>query len=160
MVWYESKNGWRTELRYNYEDSKTASLHFGKSLKQEGKLTYEFTPAVGVLFGQSNGVSADVKMNLEYKSFFFSTEPQYFFSSAGRENSFFYSWTELGMAPVSFFYTGIALQHTKLYANNNGWEPGVFAGFEIKNFSLPVYCFNPFSADRYFVIGLQWQWKN
>ena len=111
-------------------------------------------PAVGVLFGQSNGVSADVKMNLEYNNFFFSTEPQYFFSSEGRENNFFYSWTELGIAPVSFFYTGIALQHTKLYRNSSGWEPGVFAGFETGNISVPFYWFNPLTADRYFVIGL------
>src|SRR5690242_5954458 len=47
-------NKWHLEGRYNYEDVKTGSVFGGYTFSTKGWLKADFTPMIGVVFGNSN----------------------------------------------------------------------------------------------------------
>ena len=158
MLWYGADKGFHGEVRYNYEDVQTLSLLAGHNFSAGHKgLQYSLTPMVGVLWGLTKAATAELKIELEAGKFFFSAEPQYAVSFEAKSGDFFYSWAEAGVSPAKFLFTGLALQHTKLSGTRNEWEPGAFAGLQIRNLSVPVYVFNLFGGKRYFVVGCTWQ---
>ena len=158
-VYYESPKKWYTEFRYNWEALNTASLHFGRQINFRKFSQIKITPIAGVLYGNFNGGSAGAIVELEMGRFLFLSEPQYVFAFGEKENNFFYSWSELSYELFSSIYAGLALQQTKSFSIPNVLEPGVMAGFTIKNFDIPVYCFSPTSSYRNFVLGVNWRWE-
>ncbi len=158
MIWYQTKHGWYSALRYNYEDVKTVSLFLGKNFSgTSGNSSITATPMAGILWGATKGTAAAVKFGIETNSFYFASEPQYVFSFNGAQQNFFYNWSEAGIAALPFLYTGIALQHTKVPALKHQWEAGAVAGFLFKNIELPVYLFNAFGKNKYLVVGFNWE---
>ncbi|HMI79187.1 MAG TPA: hypothetical protein VK484_10345 [Ferruginibacter sp.] len=158
VVHHTGKKGMYTEMRYNYEDLRTASVYIGKNFSKEAAVSYVFTPMLGVVMGNFNGGSLALKTELEYKDLFLSMESQYTVSKDGTENNFFFNWSELGYQPLKWFYTGITFQGTKSYKTKFIAEQGFFAGFVIKNFSIPVYVFNPFHPGKNFIVGVNVEW--
>ena len=158
MLWYGAAKGFHGEARYNYEEVQTLSLLAGNTFTGSLKgFNYELTPMGGVLLGLTKAATAELKIELEAGKFFFSAEPQYVVSFEDKTDNFFYSWTEAGVSPFKFLFTGLAVQHTKLSRTRNEWEPGAFAGIQFGNLSVPVYVFNLFRAKRYFVVGVTLQ---
>ena len=45
------------QVRYNYEDLETGSAWFGYRFQAGKKVELEFTPAVGGVFGETNGIA-------------------------------------------------------------------------------------------------------
>ena len=158
-VYYESPKKWYTEFRYNWEELQTASLHFGRQINFKNLPELTITPVAGVLFGKLNGGSAGAIIQLEFKKFLFLSEPQYVFAFQQKGQNFLYSWTELSYEINSFSYAGLALQQTKLYEEQNYFEPGIMAGFTLGRFDIPVYCFSPTSSTKNFVLGVNWRWE-
>ena len=76
-----------------------------------------------------------------------------------RVKIFLYSWTEFSYEINSFSYAGLALQQTKLYEEQNYFEPGIMAGFTLGRFDIPIYCFSPTSSTKNFVLGVNWRWE-
>ena len=158
-VFYQSPKNWYGEFRYNYEELQTASVHFGKNLAFKNIPALQIIPVGGIIFGQLNGASAGGIVEINIKKFCFSTEPQYVFSFQQKTESYLYSWTELTYEILSFFYAGAALQQTKPFSLPNMLEPGIMAGFSIRNFDIPIYFFNPASSSKNFVLGVNWRWE-
>jgi len=158
-VYYQSPKNWYGELRYNYEDVETVSMHFGKKFGFKEMSALEITPVVGIVLGNLNGGSAGSVIEVNLNKFCFFSEPQYVFSFHEQADSYIYSWTEVSYEVFSFLYAGIALQQTKSYSLPNVFEPGVMAGFSIKNFDIPIYCFSPASSNKNFVLGVNWRWE-
>jgi hypothetical protein len=158
-VYYQSPKNWYGEMRYNYEDVQTASVHFGKKFGFKKIPALEIVPVGGIIFGKLNGGSAGGIVEINLNKFCFSSEPQYVFSFREEEESYFYSWTEVSYEVFSFFYAGLALQQTKSFSLPNILEPGIMTGVTIKNFDIPIYCFSPASAYRNFVVGVNWRWE-
>lgn len=158
-IYYQSPKNWYAEFRYNYEELQTASIHFGKKLEFKNFPSLEITPMAGLIYGRINGGSSGALVEVNFKRFYFSSEPQYVFSFQQKEENYFYSWTELSYEVLSFFYAGLALQQTKSYSLPNVFEPGIMAGFSIKNFDIPIYCFSPTSPYKNFVLGVNWRWE-
>jgi len=52
---------------------------------------------------------------------------------------------------------GLAMQYTG-QRGQSLFEPGIMAGFNFKKFSIPLYVFNPFNSERYFVFGINFQY--
>ena len=158
-VYYESPKKWYTEFRYNWEELQTASLHFGRQINFNQITDLTLTPVAGVLFGKLNGGSAGVILEMGFNKFLFLSEPQYVFSFHEKRENFLYSWSELSYEINSFSYAGLALQQTKIYGEQNYFEPGIMAGFTLGRFDIPIYCFSPTSGTKNFVLGVNWRWE-
>ena len=158
IVHHTGKKGVYTEMRYNYEDVETASVYLGKSFSKEGNLSYDITPMLGIVFGNFNGGSLAVNMDIELKKTFLSMQTQYTVSSDAKENNFLFNWTELAYQPLQWFYTGVSMQQTKIYNSSFKSEYGVLVGFLVKKFTIPVYVFNPVNKNRNFIVGINIEW--
>jgi len=167
LVHFQANSNWYGELRYNYEDLKTVSLYGGKTFSGGSNFEYSITPMIGYSTGRFTGLSLAFNAEAEWKSFYLSSQTQH--SIATRKNdpssvkkseeNFFFSWSELGYQPLRWMYAGVSLQHTQLYKTTASLEPGVLLGFSVKQWSIPIYGFNVFGSEQYFVVGVNWEWK-
>src|SRR5450432_910627 len=157
---YQNKQNWYAEARYNYEDIHTFSLYAGRTFSGENDFSWSLTPMIGGMAGKLKGGSFGLNSECSYKRFNFSSQAQYSISAETRYDNFFYNWSELCYQPLNWFYTGIAFQHTRLYASNSLLDPGILVAFSFKQWSFPVYSFNPLADKRYFVAGVNWEWKH
>ena len=155
-----SSKNWYGEARYNFDELNTFSLYAGKRFSKAGILSWEATPMIGALMGQMKGGSVGMNGGIELEKIFFSTQSQYTFSLENSTDKFFYTWSELGYAATSWLYAGLALQQTNVYRENVKIEPGCMIGFSIKNWTIPLYAFNNSDRERYYVLGVNWQWDN
>jgi hypothetical protein len=158
MIHVETKNNWYAELRYNYEDAETFSLYAGKMFKAGNEAVISITPLLGYAAGKFTGPSLALNVDMEWKGLFFSSQNQYSRSIRSREESFFFSWAEAGYSVSDVFFTGITMQYTRL-GNQDILDPGFLTGLSFKNISFPCYLFKPFQRDRYFVLGLNYEFN-
>ena len=112
----------------------------------------------GFSVGDFGSISAAAKMELNYRKFFMSAEIQYSQALKNEQPGFFFTWPEIGIDLTKFFFAGIAAQYT-IQRNTSNFEPGILAGINFKNFSIPVYIFNPFQNNNYLVIGLNYEYN-
>jgi hypothetical protein len=158
VVHHTGKRGLRTEIRYNYEASKTASVYLGKSFSKDGPLSFDLTPMAGLVFGEYTGGSLALNSECSYKKFFFSTQAQYTINRHSRSDNFFFNWSELGFQPVHWFYAGLSSQYTRLHDTPGLGEWGFMFGVTIRKLTIPVYLFNPGSAQRNYIVGINVEW--
>jgi hypothetical protein len=147
-------NGLHTEMRYNYEERKTGSVYIGRKFGRDSTFSYAFTPMLGWVFGQYNGGSLALNMDLGYKRAYISVQSQYSLSSEGSAGNFFYGWGEVGYEATGWLYAGVSCQLTKPYKEKTETEYGMLVGFNIKKMSIPVYVFSPFNDKINFLIGI------
>lgn len=154
----ENNRQWCAEARYNYEDKQTASLFAGKTFTGDHKVSWSLAPMLGVSVGRFKGLSTALNIDLEYNDFYLSAQTQYSRSVTRNNDYFLYSWSEIGYQTCSWLYTGISVQQTQDLASGKLMEPGMLVGLTCKGFSIPVYLFNPFVRDKYFIVGLSYSW--
>lgn len=109
---------------------------------------------LGWVFGNYNGGSVALNVDVEYKKTFVSVQTQYTISRNGATDNFFYTWAEAGYEPVDWFYAGISTQLTRLYKEKTEPEYGLLVGFNINKVNIPVYVFSPFSKKINLLIGI------
>lgn len=153
MVSFENRKGWYGELRYNYEEAETVSLHLGKSFSKEGDIIYTFTPLAGIVAGKLNGLVAGINADISWRKFFAVAASQYAISYKTSTENFFYNWSEAGYNISDHVYAGLSLQYTA-QAGYQSLEPGILVGANFKNLSFPCYVFNPFRSGTYVVMGI------
>jgi hypothetical protein len=156
---FQNDKKWYAEGRYNYEELETFSFFVGKTFSRKKDLSYSLTPLVGGAWGNFDGISTGINMDLDYSNFFLSVQSQYSFSTDQRTDNFFYNWSELAYQPLKWLYGGISVQHTHLYKTQIIFEPGVLVGFTFRNVTIPLYTFAPFKKGRYFMLGLTIEWE-
>lgn len=158
MIHVETSENWYAELRHNYEDAETFSLYAGKTFRHGNEAEFTITPLLGYAVGKFTGPSLALNMDIEWRGLFFCSQNQYSLSAKSREESFFFSWAETGYSFSDAFFTGITLQYTRLNGKNIT-EPGFLAGLSFRDISFPCYLFKPFHRDRYFVLGLNYEFN-
>jgi hypothetical protein len=158
MIHIETKKNWYAEIRYNYEDVQTFSLFTGKTLTGGRSLRYSITPMTGISVGNFTGLSFATNAEVEWKSFYTSSQTQYSIGTRTGISNFFFSWSELGYNIAEHIFGGLALQYTKQEGMSKT-EPGFVAGLNFKGISIPFYIFGPFNTDRYFVLGLNYEYN-
>lgn len=131
------------EARYNYENLDTGSFWMGYNFSGGDKLAWEITPMVGCVFQDTDGVAPGYKGSLSWWKLEFYSEGQYLFDSRDSEDSFFYNWSELTLAPVEWFRFGMITQRTRTHGGDRDIQRGVLAGFTYKNVTLTGYVLNP-----------------
>ncbi|NTW67735.1 MAG: hypothetical protein HGB21_15740 [Nitrospirae bacterium] len=69
-----------------------------------------------------------------------------------REDSFYYSWNELGISPLEWLRIGLVGQRTRLYQTERDIQRGFFAQLMYRKATLGVYVFNPDDSDNRFMV--------
>ena len=139
------------EARYNYESIKTGSLWLGYNFSLGKKLVLEATPMLGGVFGDITGIAPGYSLSLSYEQIEFFTQGEYFFDAGNRSGNFFYTWSELSYAPVTWFRAGMVIDRTKALGNNFDVRRGPLIGFKYKKVDLTTYWLSPGSRDSTFI---------
>ncbi|MEI2737932.1 MAG: hypothetical protein V9F01_04015 [Chitinophagaceae bacterium] len=156
ILHYQAKNGVYTEIRYNYEEVQTLSFYMGKVFSGGENFEFNLTPMLGISTGEFNGISLAINAETEWKNFYLSSQTQYSIATKENNDNFFFSWSELGYSIADKVFAGVAIQYTRQSGVNN-LEPGFVGGVEFKNITIPLYVFNPFGNERYFVLGINYE---
>ena len=154
---FTADRGWlHLEARYNYEALDTGSAWVGYNFSGGEKLTWEFTPMLGGVFGDITGIAPGYKGSLSWWKLELYSEGEYVFDTGASSDSFFYNWSELTLAPVDWFRFGLVTQRTRLYKTDREVQRGVLAGFSYKMVDLSAIVFNPDDArpTLVFAVGL------
>ena len=118
------------------------------------KLTWEFTPMLGGVFGDTTGIAPGYKGSLSWWKLELSSEGEYVFDTRDSSGSFFYNWSELTLAPVEWFRFGLVTQRTRVYKTDNDVQRGVIVGFSCKKVDLTTYVFNPDESKPTVVVAV------
>ena len=129
------------EARYNYEDLETGSAWVGVTFGGGEKLTWEVTPMVGGVFGNSTGVAPGYKGTLGWWKLGLYTEGEYLIDPGDRSANFFYSWSEFTLSPNDWFRVGVVEQRTHAYESAREVQWGLLAGFTHKKLDVVGYTF-------------------
>jgi hypothetical protein len=142
------------EARYNNEFLQTASLWFGYDFTAGKKVQLDFTPMIGGVFGKINGIAPGFELTLRYWKLELYSASEYVFDTNNRDNSFFYTWTELSYSPAKWIRFGAASQRTRVYQTGVEVQRGPLLGFTYKKASFTTYVFNPGVAQTAWVLSL------
>ncbi|HAB16083.1 MAG TPA: hypothetical protein DCE44_06505 [Verrucomicrobiales bacterium] len=136
--------GWlHLEARYNYEALKTGSTWIGYNFSVGDKLTLDFTPMLGGVFGDVMGVAPGYEFTVGWWKLELSSEGEYVFDTGESSESFFYTWSELTLAPVDWFRVGLVVQRTKAFETDFDIQRGFLVRFTHTPVDLSAYVFNP-----------------
>ena len=130
------------EGRYQYEDRRTFSAWAGWTFEAGTGLHLEVVPMAGVIVGRTNGVAPGLEIALSWKTIELYSEGEYVFDVEGRENDYFYNWSQLTWQASGWLGLGLATQRTRLYQSDLSIERGLFAAVTRGPVTLSVYGFN------------------
>lgn len=148
-------HGWlHLEARYNYEAIKTGSLWLGYNFSFGKELAFEATPMLGGVFGDITGIAPGYTISISYKPIEFFTQGEYFFDAGNRSGNFFYTWSELSYAPLTWFRAGIVIDRTKALGSNFEVRRGPLVGFKYKKVDFTTYWLSPGSRDATFIFSV------
>ena len=88
------------------------------------------------------GVAPGYKGSLSWWKLELYSEGEYVFDSKVHSDSFFYTWSELSLAPVDWFRFGFVAQRTRAYESDVDIQRGVLVGFTYKKIDLGAYVFD------------------
>jgi hypothetical protein len=142
------------EARYNYEALKTGSLWVGYNFTAGEKLVFEATPMLGGVFGDITGIAPGYTISISYQPIEFFTQGEYFFDAGTSSGNFFYSWSELSLAPVSWFRVGMVVDRTKAFGDSLDIRRGPLIGLRYKKVDFTTYWLSPGSSDATFVFAV------
>ena len=143
------------EARYNYEALDTGSLFAGWTFAGGDKLTYELTPMLGAVFGDTQGIAPGFEAGLAYGVADFYIEAEYLYDFDNHEDSYTYAWSELGITPWEWLRFGLVGQRTRVYRSDRDIQRGGFAQLMLGQATLGLYVFNPDDdTDRLAVLSL------
>ena len=131
------------EARYNYEDLETGSVWAGWNLAGGGEVTFELTPMLGGVFGATAGVAPGYRGSLGWRRIELSSEGEYLIDSRDRDDSFFYTWSELAFRSAGGMRAGLALQRTRAYESPREIQRGIVVGLLVGRAEIAAYLFNP-----------------
>ena len=154
LLGYADHKALHLEARYNYEGLKTGSIFGGYTFETGNKLVFTATPMIGFVFGNTNGIAPGLETSLAWKILDFYSESEYVIDLDGKENNFFYTWTELAITPFRNFRTGISANRTRLYQSDLEVEKGIFIQYSFWKLTAGVHYFNPFSSDEFVIATL------
>ena len=154
LIGYADHKALHLEGRYNYEAQNTGSVFAGWRFETGEKFQLGATPMVGVAFGSTNGVIPALELDAAYKIFDFYSESEYLVDFSGKENNFFYVWSELAISPVDALRTGMSIQRTRLYQTKFDTQRGIFAEYSFWKLTAGAHYFNPFSSDNFIIVSL------
>ena len=143
------------EARYNYEGLHTASLWAGYNFEFGTKIDVEITPLLGVVFGRTNGVAPGLEASLTWRWVDLYYESEYLVDTDDRDDSFFYSWSLLGVSPTDWLNFGLVIQRTQTYETPRDTQRGPYAEFSYRQLTVGAYAFNPTEHFRSYALSIE-----
>ena len=140
------------EARYNYEDKNTFSFFGGYNFETGKKLVLSLTPMAGFAVGNINGIIPGLEISLTCGIFDYYSESEYMFDFEGKENDYFYIWSELGISLFDNFRAGAVANRTLLYQSDREFQTGAFVQYSFRNIKARIYYFNPLSKENSYLI--------
>lgn len=140
------------EARYNYEAMDSGSIFAGWTFEGGDKLTWAMTPMFGVVFGQKEGFAPGLELSLGYGIVDFYSESEYVRDTETKEDSFTYSWNELGISPLDWLRFGVVTQRTMTYQSERDIQRGTFVQGMYRKVTVAGYVFNPDDAESRFAV--------
>ena len=142
------------EARYNYEALKTGSLWLGCNFSFGDKFVLEATPMLGGVFGNTTGIAPGYTISLSYDRFELFTQGEYFIDAGTRSGNFFYTWSELSVAPVEWLRLGLVIDRTKAFGSDVEIRRGPLLGFTYRKVDFTTYWLDPGSANSTFIFSV------
>jgi len=146
------------EARYNYEDLKTGSLWIGYNASTGDDPSLTFTPMLGCVFGEVSAIAPGYRGSLTWGMAGFETEGEFLIDGVASADSYFYSWSELTLAPLDWLTVGLVLQRTRAYASSRELQRGFLLGAELGPVVMTSYLFNPDDSEPTYVLALAAAW--
>jgi len=131
------------EARYSYEALRTGSAWIGYSFSGGEKLSWELRPMLGTVFGIVNALAPGYEGSLDVWKLEFYSEGEVVLDFSEASESFFYSWSELSLAPIDWLRFGLVLQRTRVYRTDREVQPGLLTGVSYGSTSISGYVLNP-----------------
>src|SRR6476469_6272758 len=132
------RNWLHLEARYNYEALKTGSFWLG----------YNFS------VGDITGFAPGYTLSLTYWKLELFTQGEYFIDAANSEGNFFYTWSELSLAPVDWFRFGLVVDRTKAFGSELDIRRGPLIGVKYKKIDFTTYWLDPGSSNSAFIFSV------
>jgi hypothetical protein len=142
------------EARYNYEGLHSGSVWIGYNWSVGKDVTFELTPMIGGVFGDTKGIAPGYKLSLAWRKLELSSESELVFDTEDSSEKFFYTWSELGYSPTEWFRFGFVVQRTKVYQTEFDIQRGFLVGFAYKKATFTTYVFNPDADKPTVVLGV------
>ncbi|MBL7903115.1 MAG: hypothetical protein JNK73_14050 [Bacteroidia bacterium] len=152
------KGALHLEARYNYEDLNTFSAWAGYNISGGKKWEYTFTPMLGGVIGNSNGLAPGLEFTIAHKNFELYSESEYLFEFSDKTNNFFYNWTDLTYAPNDWLWFGLSGQRTRLYKTDLEIQRGFLLGGGFKNWEFTGYLYNLFFDEPFVIFTLSFSY--
>jgi hypothetical protein len=130
------------EARYNYEAQDTGSVWAGLNFSGGESVTWEFTPMLGGVFGQTEGVAPGYRGSVGWWKLELYSEGEWLIDTEHASDSFFYNWSELTIAPVEWVHLGMVTQHTRAYETDRDVQRGILTEFFFKSVNFRTILFN------------------
>lgn len=145
---------WHFEGRYNYEAQDTASLWAGYGFAGGDELKWQITPMLGWVVGDVDGGALGYRGSLRWWKLMLYSEGEQLFSTSDSDDSYFYNWSELTLAPVPWFRFGVVTQRTRAYDSDRDIQRGLLLGATIKRVEVTAYALNPDEDDPTWVVSV------
>jgi hypothetical protein len=127
------------EGRYNYEALHTGSVFAGLNAAVGEKLKLDATGMVGAVFGDVDGVAPGFRVSLSWWRLDAFSEGEYLINVHDLGDSFFYSWSELGVSPLSWLRLGGVAQRTKIVHTALDVQRGLLVGLNVGAVTATFY---------------------
>lgn len=108
---------------------------------------------LGVAAGDTEGVAPGYRGTLSWQRFEFFSEGEWLFDTENSNDSFFYNWSELTVAPIAQLRVGMATERTVLFQSDREIQRGLLLGYTGEKFDVRGIWFNPDDSDPIFVLS-------
>ena len=141
------------EARFNYEARDTGSIWAGVNFSGGDALSWELTPMLGGVFGETSGVAPGYRGSIAWRALEFTSEGEAMIDAGDSADSFFYNWSELTLAPVDWLRFGMVTQRTRAYQADREVQRGLLVGTSIHKLDMTAYLFNPDDSKPILVLA-------
>jgi hypothetical protein len=145
------------EARWHYEDAQTLSAWAGWNWETGETVELALTPMIGVAMGRTNGIAPGLELSLAWKALEFYSENEYLVDFQGRDNNFFYSWSELSWWATDWLRAGVSGQRTRIYDTEREIDHGLLLGLQRGRAGASFYGFNIGGDSPFLMVGLSWE---
>jgi len=142
------------EGRYNYEDIDTGSIWAGWTFTWSGAVELSLVPMAGAVFGHTQGVAPGLELDLSWKVLELYAEAEWVLDVEGRDDSFFYMWSELTVSPRKWVSLGLVAQRTRAFDSDVDVDRGLLLRFHVGQVTATGYLFDLDTDHPYAMVGI------
>jgi hypothetical protein len=136
------------EARANYESVGARSAFVGWNFSGGETVTWQVTPLLGGAWADTRAFIPGAEAAVAWRWLDFYIEAEYVRDSDELSDSYFYSWSEVGVTPFDWLRFGLAGQRTRAYDNERNLQRGPFVQLTWRQLTVGAYWFNPGSSEQ------------